>query len=159
MTVLRVLVVFVVMEPVTYAAHRWLMHGIGWVLHKSHHQVLARRFEANDLFPVGFSAVAMILFAVATHWSPLWPVCWGITAYGAAYLFIHDGYIHARLKLPRQALRFLQPLYDAHRVHHLFGGEPYGMLCPIVPAELRQRALRTERDPLNQKAQAGVKKI
>ena len=122
MTFVYVLITFVVMEPLTYAAHRWLMHGIGWVLHKSHHQVLAGRFEKNDFFPLGFSGIAMLLFAVATHWAPLWPVCWGITAYGAAYMFVHDGYIHGRVKLPRNALRFLQPLRDAHRIHHLYGG-------------------------------------
>jgi beta-carotene 3-hydroxylase len=145
----RFAVAFVLMEPVTYAAHRWLMHGAGWVLHRSHHQVLASRFEANDLFPLFFSTAAMLLFAVATQWSPLWPVCWGITVYGAVYLFVHDAYIHARLKLPRRLLRFLQPLSDAHRIHHLYGGEPYGMLCPIVPSKLRRRAARTDRNPLS----------
>jgi beta-carotene 3-hydroxylase len=137
-------VTFLAMEPVTYATHRWVMHGLGWVLHKSHHRKLATRFEANDLFPLMFSAVAMLLFAVAIQWEPLWPVCWGITAYGAAYLFVHDIFIHERLPLPRKLFAFLEPLRRAHLLHHQFNGEPYGMLIPIVPATLRERAAQRE---------------
>ncbi len=144
MIVLTVLVSFVLMEAVTYCAHRWVMHGIGWALHRSHHRRLARTsqdwcFEANDLFPVGFSAIAMLLFAIAIHWNPLLPVCWGISVYGAAYLFVHDLYIHERVNLPRRVLRFLEPLKQAHTIHHRTGKEPYGMLFPwttptIVPS-------------------------
>ena len=42
----------------------------------------------------------------------------------------------------------LDHLAEAHRIHHLYGRAPYGMLVPVVPAELRERASRTERDPL-----------
>jgi beta-carotene 3-hydroxylase len=34
----------------------------------------------------------------------------------------------------------LDRLADAHALHHRFGGEPYGMLVPIVPASVRARA-------------------
>ena len=44
------LTVFVLMEPATYAVHRWLMHGPGRGLHRSHHRLAAGRLEANDLF-------------------------------------------------------------------------------------------------------------
>lgn len=133
MTFAVVLVSFVLMEAVTYAAHRWVMHGIGWVLHRSHHRRLATRFEANDLFPVAFSAISIALFAVALQWRPLLPVFWGICLYGAAYLFVHDIYIHERVRLPRRLLRFLEPLKRAHMVHHKTGKEPYGMLFPVIP--------------------------
>ena len=39
-------------------------------------------------------------------------------------------------------------LAEAHRIHHLYGGAPYGMLLPVVPAELRERANHTDRNPL-----------
>ena len=32
------LLTIVAMEAVAYAAHRWVMHGPGWFLHKSHHR-------------------------------------------------------------------------------------------------------------------------
>ncbi len=134
------LVTFIAMEGVTYCAHRWVMHGIGWALHKSHHRKMAGHFEKNDLFPVMFSAVAMTLCAIALQWNPMWPVYWGIAAYGVAYLLVHDLYIHERLWLPRKALRFIEPLRRAHLLHHRFNGEPYGMLFPYVPVSLRKRA-------------------
>lgn len=144
---------FIAMEPLTYAAHRWVMHGIGWVLHRSHHQVIAAKWEANDVFPVVFAAITLVLMALANAWQPLWAVGFGITAYGAVYAFVHDLYIHQRLRIPRRMFSFLEPLRAAHRIHHLYGGEPYGMLCPIVSKELREKAAKTDRDPLEDKVQ------
>ena len=34
----------------------------------------------------------------------------------------------------------LERLKEAHALHHRFGGEPYGMLCPVIPRQLRERA-------------------
>ena len=153
---------FVAMEPVTYAAHRWVMHGIGWALHRSHHSAVAGRFEANDAFPVMFAAATMAAMVAGTRARALPPAQRaaralppaqraaralrlalpggaGVTAYGAAYAFVHDVYTHGRLgRLPAWAP--LERLKQAHAVHHLFGGEPYGMLCPWVPKELSERA-------------------
>lgn len=136
------------MEPLTYAAHRWVMHGVGWGLHRSHHRRraepsrLADRFEANDAFPVIFAAVTIFAMLLGTVEHPahlLVPLGVGVTAYGAAYGFVHDLYIHGRLlRLP--VVRPLERLREAHALHHRFGGEPYGMLCPIVPRDLRLRA-------------------
>jgi len=142
------LLAFVAMEGVTYVAHRWVMHGFAWVLHRSHHQRLASRFEANDIFPVVFAALTLMVMALANGWQPLWSVGLGITLYGIAYLFVHDAYIHERIPLPRKMFGFLKPWRRAHRIHHLYGGEPYGMLLPVVPRRLRVRAMQTERDPL-----------
>ena len=43
---------FVAMEGVSYAAHRWVMHGRGMGWHRSHHAPPAARFERNDRFPL-----------------------------------------------------------------------------------------------------------
>jgi beta-carotene 3-hydroxylase len=141
-------VAFIVMEPVTYAAHRWIMHGLGWALHRSHHRVrrpagaLAAQVEANDWFPVMFAALTIAAMAVATARPGarlLLPAGVGVTAYGAAYAAVHDLYIHGRfVRLP--PLAPLERLAAAHALHHRYGGEPYGMLCPIVPRQLRARA-------------------
>jgi len=140
---------FVLMEPVTYAAHRWVMHGVGMVLHRSHHSRAVTRFEANDLFPVAFASVTMLAMAAGVSLPQLHfllVVGIGVTAYGASYLFVHDLYIHRRLgRLPTMAA--IEYLKRAHAIHHLYGGEPYGMLLPVVPAALRERAAGATYDP------------
>ena len=147
-TLAVVVVAFVAMEPATYLTHRFVMHGLGRRLHRSHHRRWpARRdgdgfFEANDAFPVVFASLTMAALAVgfnADGWSVLLPVCVGVTLYGAAYAYVHDGYIHGRVPVRRRSAR-LDRLAEAHALHHRFGGEPYGMLLPVVPASLRARA-------------------
>lgn len=132
---------FCAMEPATYLAHRFVMHGAGWVLHRSHHEASGRRLQANDAFPVMFAGTTILgMLAGTTLPSLAWlvPAGAGVTAYGAAYGFVHDVYIHRRLgRLPEVAV--LERLRTAHRVHHMFGEEPYGMLAPVVPGRLRRR--------------------
>ena len=50
---------FVLMEPVAYAAHRWLMHGPGWSWHRSHHRRRSGRLERNDRYPLVFAAATV----------------------------------------------------------------------------------------------------
>lgn len=138
------------MEPLTYAAHRWVMHGVGWVAHRSHHEgrtldleARASSLEANDAFPCVFATFTMLALAAGSRRSSLralLSIGCGVTAYGAAYGLVHDVYIHARLGRPPRA-RVLERLKEAHRFHHLYGGEPYGMLLPIVPARVRALAV------------------
>lgn len=134
------LAAFVLMEPFTYAAHRWVMHGIGERLHRSHHLNAARSqpelIEANDLYPMAFAAVVMALLAIgfnAAGFSALIPMCIGITLYGAAYFTVHDIYIHRRIRLwGTRKPAALEHLAQAHRTHHATNGEPYGMLFPVL---------------------------
>lgn len=151
-----VLASFVVMEPVTYLAHRFVFHGVGMFLHRSHHRRWAAPrdddgfVEANDAFPVVFASMTMVALAVGFNvdgWSVLLPVCAGVTAYGAAYAFVHDVYIHGRLG-SRRARPWLDRLAAAHELHHRYGGEPFGMLFPVVPEDLRRRSgLRVDSVP------------
>jgi beta-carotene 3-hydroxylase len=147
-----VLAAFVVMEPVTYLAHRYVMHGLGRRLHRSHHRRWPNRsdgepfFEANDAFPAMFAGVVMVAMAIGFNvdgLTVLLPVTVGVTLYGIAYALVHDGYIHGRLPVPvRHPL--LDRLAEAHALHHRFGGEPYGMLVPVVPASVRKRAAQAD---------------
>ncbi|MEO7557277.1 MAG: sterol desaturase family protein [Acidimicrobiales bacterium] len=125
---------FLAMEGVSYAAHRWVMHGFAMVWHRSHHAPPQGSLERNDLFPACFSTVGFALFALASAgvagW--LWPVAVGVTAYGALYLLVHEVYIHHRLALRIPQLTYLEWLRDSHRAHHVSGGEPYGMLLPLL---------------------------
>ena len=137
-----VLAAFVAMEPVTALVHRLVMHGRGWVLHRSHHQRRGRGLEANDWFPVSFAAVVVTGMGAGFNvdgLGALVPAGIGVTLYGAAYGFVHDVYIHRRLPF-RWRIGPLERLREAHRLHHLWNGEPFGMLVPIVPAALRRRA-------------------
>jgi len=150
-----VVVSFLVMEPVTAATHRWVMHGIGEWFHRSHHRPGRRpRWERNDWFPVFFAAI--VLFGLWLGFNrdglaALIPMAIGVTLYGAAYALVHDGYIHRRIdRFGERRNAYLDHLADSHRIHHLYNGAPFGMLAPVVPAELRTRAASTERDPFAQ---------
>ena len=143
---------FVVMEPITAATHRWIMHGIGEFLHRSHHQQRDTRWEANDWYPVMFAGLVNLALFAGFNWEgfgSLVPAAIGVTAYGAAYALVHDVYIHGRLGWFRnRRIDVFDRLAAAHRIHHLYNAAPYGMLLPVVPAELRDRAGRTDRNPL-----------
>jgi len=141
-------VAFGAMEPVTYAVHRWVMHGAGARFHRSHHRRWpARRegdpwWEDNDVFPLAFAAVTVLALVAGFNvdrLGQLVPAAIGVTAYGIAYAAVHDVYVHRRLPL-RWSSATLDRLADAHDLHHRFGGEPYGMLLPVVPATVRRRA-------------------
>jgi beta-carotene 3-hydroxylase len=157
-TLLVAATAFVVMEPVTYAMHRWVMHGRGIVWHRSHHLGNDDRIELNDRFPVIFAAMGLLTFAAGASVGSLElliPVSMGAGAYGLAYLFVHDVYIHRRFGLYHGEVAVLERLKAAHRLHHLFGGEPYGMLLPVVPSALRRRAESVDRDPFPSAAGVG----
>jgi beta-carotene 3-hydroxylase len=150
-TLLVVLGAFLAMEPLTYLVHRFVMHGPGLVWHRSHHVRSGRGvdggFERNDWYPVVFasSTIAMMLIgSLVPAVGVLLPIGAGITAYGLAYLFVHDVYIHRRLVPGLGRRRALDRLAGAHAVHHRFGTEPYGMLVPVIPARLRERARAAE---------------
>lgn len=146
------IVAFVLMEPLTAATHRWVMHGIGEFLHRSHHRPRRTRWEANDWYPVMFAAIVNLGFVAGFNWDgfgALVPVGIGVTAYGACYALVHDVYIHGRLGwFTNRRIAVFDRLADAHRIHHLYNAAPYGMLAPVVPSELRERATHTDRNPL-----------
>ena len=150
--ILIAVVAFVVMEPITAATHRWIMHGIGEFLHRSHHRRSDTRWEANDWYPVMFAAVVnLALFAGfnVDGFGSLIPAAAGVTLYGAMYALVHDVYIHRRLGwFASRRINAFDRLAEAHRIHHLYNAAPYGMLLPVVPPELRERASRTTRNPL-----------
>ncbi len=147
---LVVLGAFLGMEGVSYLTHRFVMHGPGMGWHRSHHVPTEGAFEKNDLYPLTASSLAISAFAFGT-WGPqvrpLVLVGVGMTLYGLSYLFVHEVYIHRRLGSGTWRVGVLERLKEAHRVHHLFGGEPYGMLLPYVPKALRERAAASQRDP------------
>ena len=144
------LAAFVGMELVSYLMHRFVMHGPGRAIHADHHRPAEGGFERNDLYPASFSLLAVTLFVLGTGIPGLRLLVAagvGMTAYGFAYFYVHEVYVHRRLPLPRRGGRYVAWLERRHRIHHLYGGEPYGMLLPVVPRALRERAAGDRREP------------
>lgn len=140
---------FIAMEGVSYATHRWIMHGPGMRWHRSHHVPAQGRFEKNDLFPVFFSTIGFLVFLSASLTATTW-MYWlgaGITGYGLVYMLVHEVYIHRRLPCPINDRAALDWMRDSHEIHHLYGGEPYGMLLPVVTGDLRRRAAAHRQPP------------
>ena len=148
---LLVVVSFVLMEGVAYLSHRFVMHGRLGAWHRSHHRPRHGAVEGNDLYPAVAAALTITVIAVGTAVEGLRALTWvgtGITLYGVAYLFVHDLYIHRRLASFTWRWGPLERVREAHRIHHLWAGEPFGFLFPIVPRPLRAKAATVSRDPL-----------
>lgn len=140
-------VAFSGMELVSYLAHRYIYHGIGWALHKSHHEPRTGIFEWNDIFPMIFATLTIVLLLYAFSdpaRSDIAAAGLGIMAYGLVYFFVHDLYIHRRARWLKLRVPFLRRLKEAHALHHRYGGEPYGLLFVIDPERLRK--LHVEED-------------
>ena len=131
------------MEPLAALLHRRMMHGFGWSWHRSHHQPRAGTWERNDRFPVVFAALTIAVMAVGAGLGQraLLAAGAGVTAYGLAYLLVHDLGIHGRfVGRPVGGGRYLRWVRSAHAVHHRSGEAPYGFLSPMVPPALRRPA-------------------
>ena len=140
---------FVVMEFVAYLAHRYVYHKLLWVFHKSHHSPRTGPFEANDVFPVFFATVAVaIMLAALTEpvSADLLAVSIGVSMYGMVYFFIHDLYVHRRMKKLRLRIPFLIEVKKAHALHHRYGGEPYGLLLYTRRDRVRLEVIEEDRD-------------
>lgn len=128
--ILIVLGAFLVMESVAWLSHKYIMHGFLWVLHKDHHDKShSGDLELNDFFFVLFALPAMILMYYGgvngfNHW---FYISIGITLYGMAYFFVHDIFIHQRVKFLRNTKSwYLLGIRRAHKEHHKHLGKEHG---------------------------------
>ena len=147
--VLVVLSALVTMELLAALFHRYVMHGIGWSWHRSHHEPRTSRFEKNDLYAFFFAGVGILPFLLVDRWPLLRAVGIGLILYGILYALLHDGLVHRRLpfmKSPRHP--YLKRLVQAHRLHHAVrdreGSVSYGFLYapPVGRLVGRLRAAR-----------------
>jgi beta-carotene 3-hydroxylase len=116
------LLLVAIMEVVAIVAHKWVMHGFLWNLHKSHHEPRNGFFEKNDWFAVMGAVPSIILLMIGTHYGyhVITAIGAGITAYGMIYFGFHDILVHRRVKHgwnPQQ--RYLKRIVQAHRLHHV----------------------------------------
>ncbi|KAL1202888.1 Beta-carotene 3-hydroxylase 1 [Cardamine amara subsp. amara] len=97
-------------------AHRALWHASLWNMHESHHK------PREGLVPG-------LCFGAGL----------GITVFGIAYMFVHDGLVHKRFPVgPIADVPYLRKVAAAHQLHHTdkFNGVPYGLF--LGPKELEQ---------------------
>jgi beta-carotene 3-hydroxylase len=129
--ILVLLLTFILMEGITWATHKWVMHGFLWYLH----QVEPGFFEKNDAFFVIFAIPSMLLIMFGSQDGVWWmqAIGFGIMAYGFAYFMVHDVIIHQRFKwFSRSRNTYVRAIRWAHKMHHKHlgkeDGESFGML-------------------------------
>jgi beta-carotene 3-hydroxylase len=133
---LIVIAVFISMEGATWFIHKYVMHGFLWILHRDHHDHSTEgAFEKNDYFFVIFAtpAIALMYFGSLHGFNYLFYIGLAISMYGMAYFFVHDIFIHQRLKVMRNTKNpYFLALRRAHKQHHKhlgkMDGECFGFL-------------------------------
>jgi len=143
---------FFFMEFVAWSAHKYLMHGPLWFLHRDHHRKEAGFFERNDAFFLIFAIPSWLglQFGSMAGFNLWFYVGLGILIYGFTYFAIHEVFIHQRFKWFRNSDNaYLKAARRAHKVHHKHlgkeDGECFGML--FFPMRyLRTELGRTQRE-------------
>jgi beta-carotene 3-hydroxylase len=146
---------FLAWELVAWWTHKYVMHGILWTWHKSHHTAHDHALERNDLFGVVFSlpSIALFYYGSVTTYNPYLIACGlGILCYGIFYVVFHDVIVHQRIRWrPGKRSRYLERMINAHYVHHSRhtkdGCEAFGFLYApkkYAPKKLILKETRTE---------------
>ena len=119
---LIVIAVFISMEGATWVIHKYIMHGFLWILHRDHHDHSTDGpLEKNDYFFVIFAlpAIALMYFGSLEDFNYVFYIGLGISLYGMAYFFVHDIFIHQRIKFFRNTnSSYFLALRRAHKQHH-----------------------------------------
>jgi len=139
--------VFLFMEWVSWATHKYIMHGFLWYLHEDHHKKGPGFFERNDTFFIIFALPSFFSILLGTMYAIYWlqAVGFGVMAYGAAYFLVHEVIIHQRIKwFTRSKSRYIKTVRWAHKMHHKHlekeEGESFGML--YVAKKYREKVKR-----------------
>jgi beta-carotene 3-hydroxylase len=128
-------VTFIVMEIITWATHKYVMHGFLWYLHEDHHKPNKHFFEKNDAFFLIFAIPSWLCIMLGLQNQNYWVsgIGFGIALYGFAYFLVHDVIIHQRIKwFSRSNNTYVKTIRWAHKMHHKHmgkeNGESFGML-------------------------------
>ena len=144
---------FLFWEFVAWFTHKYIMHGLLWIWHKSHHTVHDQALEKNDWFAVVFSLPSIALFYYASFvvYNPyLLSVGLGIFCYGLFYFVFHDIIVHQRINWrPAKRSRYLQRMIHAHYIHHAKHSkedcEAFGFLYAPKKYEPKKFTLKKDR--------------
>jgi beta-carotene 3-hydroxylase len=133
--ILIILGTFGLMEAITWATHKYIMHGFLWYLHEDHHQPTGQLFEKNDAFFLIFAIPSWLCIMLGLQRDVFWvaAIGFGIALYGLAYFLVHDVIIHQRFKwFTRSKNIYVRAIRWAHKMHHKHmgkeEGESFGML-------------------------------
>lgn len=130
MNFLITFVTFILMECLTWAIHKYVMHGFLWSLHRDHHDHSNEgKLERNDYFFLIFASPAILLMYLGSQqdFNHLFYIGLGISIYGMAYFFVHDIFIHQRIKfLSNTRNPYLLAIRRAHKQHHKHLGREEG---------------------------------
>ena len=124
------------MEFVAWSNHKYVMHGFLWSLHRDHHDHSSDPpLEKNDYFFVIFAipAIALMYIGTMNDFDVWFYIGIGITLYGMSYFFVHDIFIHQRVKFLKDTKNpYLLAIRRAHKQHHKHinkeDGECFGFL-------------------------------
>jgi beta-carotene 3-hydroxylase len=148
------------MEPWAALLHGRVWHRLLWRIHGSHHRDRLGRLEANDALSILHAppAIALILYGCVGPAGLVREMAFGaglgMTAFGVAYVLVHDGLVHGRLPVgPLARSRWLDRIRRAHLAHHRREhGGPYGLF--LGPAELAREAAARRRARAPQRSAA-----
>ena len=121
--ILIIIISVIFMEIVAILSHKYIMHGPGWVLHKSHH-IKARNqkdFELNDLYFIFFSSPSIFCIIYGFLYSDylFLAIGIGILMYGVIYVVLHDIMVHGRFGLKLSLnINYLKKIRKSHMKHH-----------------------------------------
>ncbi|KAH9537493.1 hypothetical protein CY35_16G055900 [Sphagnum magellanicum] len=110
-------------------AHQALWHASLWNMHESHHKPRQGPFELNDIFAIINAVPAITLITIGFFNHGFVPgLCFGgglgITMFGMAYMFVHDGLVHRRFPVgPIADFPYLQKVAAAHQELEEVGGQ------------------------------------
>lgn len=128
-------ITFLVMEAITWATHKYVMHGFLWYLHEDHHKPTSHFFEKNDAFFLIFAVPSWLCIMFGLQDQKYWlaGIGFGIALYGFAYFLVHDVIIHQRFKwFSRSNNTYVKTVKWAHKMHHKHlgkdKGESFGLL-------------------------------
>ena len=98
--VLTVLAAAALMQAIAWFIHKFVLHGLAWRWHESHHRDQPHGIEWNDQFVLLPALISIALFRLddwgfgPSHW-----VAIGLVLYGALYVLVHEGLAHGRLPI------------------------------------------------------------
>ncbi len=134
-SILITLSTFFLMEGLTWATHKYVMHGFLWYLHEDHHKPHGSFFEKNDAFFLIFAVPSWLCIMLGLQNENYYTAAigFGIAMYGFAYFLVHDVIIHQRFKwFTRSSNVYVRTIRWAHKMHHKHmgkeDGESFGML-------------------------------
>jgi len=146
------------MEYYARYSHRYSWHSpqsMLYKIHQSHHRPRTHElFEENDALGIGnfFIVIGPLIWSFLTIPSYgsalLFGLCCGISMFGTAYMWVHDGVHHKRFPtLGVERIPWIRRVADAHKNHHTSKqGPPFGLF--LGEEELEAERLGVDPPPM-----------